>query len=190
MSRGRQADRVTERLAAIRPPRTIRPAGSVSPPSRNQILMPEILGQARLGFPASVLHVQDHMLNSKEWQVERIAACPTAFAGCPVRHCRAGSPHPAAFGDTAGSGDPALHPSALSPKSVLENSRSALTAWLAPPSLARRHRVSSARWKSLRCGSPRREPPRRPPSPLRRTWDADEWWRASRRPSPPASWRG
>jgi hypothetical protein len=59
-------------------------------------------------------------LNSKKGQVERIAAWPPT-AGCPVRHCRAGSPHPAAFGDSAGSGHPALHLSALSPGALIRS---------------------------------------------------------------------
>src|SRR5664280_3458150 len=33
---------------------------------------------------------------------------------CPVRPCRAGSPYPASLGETAGSGDPALQPTASS----------------------------------------------------------------------------
>jgi hypothetical protein len=74
-------------------------------------------GTGEVGVPGFYSARPSRRLNSKAGQVERIAACPPT-AGYPVRHCRAGSPHPAAFGDTAGSGHSALHSSALSSRAL------------------------------------------------------------------------
>ena len=91
----------------MRSPRSIRPAGPVSRPSRNQASVPEILGRARFGCPASVLHVQVHMLTLSKGQVERITperstitnmgSRAPASRGRPLLKFTPGVPAPAAY---------------------------------------------------------------------------------------------